>query len=100
MDGIRGCVFCLVFWVGVVGLLFGWFVLVFCCCGSWFFFHPFLPSYKSYEAHDGLSEMGTRPGARGMTSLVRFVVVSLSVLDCQYPRDPPQPVGKKLEGSR
>ena len=28
-------------------------------------------------------------------SLVREVVVSLSVMDCLYPRDPPQPVRKK-----
>ena len=25
--------------------------------------HPVLPSYKGYEASDGLSEMGTRPDA-------------------------------------
>ena len=28
-------------------------------------------------------------------SLIRFVAVSLSVLDCLYPRDPLQPVTKK-----
>ena len=30
-------------------------------------------------------------------SLVRYVVVSLSVMDCLYPRDPPQPVRKKKD---
>ena len=30
-----------------------------------------------------------------LMSLVRYVVVSLSVMDCLYPRDPPQPVRKK-----
>ena len=30
-----------------------------------------------------------------LMSLVRYVVFSLSVMDCLYPRDPPQPVRKK-----
>ena len=54
------------------GVLFGWclvwlFVWLFCVVVLfWWFclaFHPGLPSYKSYEAQDGLSEMGTRPDA-------------------------------------
>ena len=101
VDGIRGLAF------GWLCVLFGflgwccWFVVWLVCVGVlllWFLvFLPsiFASSYKSYEAHDGLSEMGARPGARGMTSLVRFVVVSLSVLDCQYPRDPLQPAREK-----
>ena len=40
-------------------------MVVFCLVGVLFglAFHPGLPSYKSYEAQDGLSEMGTRPDA-------------------------------------
>ena len=34
-----------------------------------------------------------------LMSLVRHVVVSLSVMDCMYPRDPPQPVRKKKSSS-
>ena len=41
------------------------------------------------------SETGARPCSGDSMSLVRFVVVSPSVLDCLYARDPPQPVRKK-----
>ena len=36
----------------------------------------------------------------GLMSLVRYVVVSLSVMDCLYPRDPLQPVRKKRRDPR
>ena len=50
------------------GFLFGGVVLG-CCFGvTCPALHLVLPSYKSYEAQAGLSEMGTRPGARDATS--------------------------------
>ena len=58
-------------------------------------FHPVSPSYKSYEAQDGLSELDTRPDAWDAMSLVFALVVSLLVKNCQYPRDPSQPARRK-----
>ena len=100
MGSVFWLVFCLVgFVLFVWGVAVCWFVCVFFCLVAVVFvlvlFHPSLPSYKRYEAHVGLSEMGTRPCSGDTMSLVRFVVVSLSVLDCLYPRAPPQPVRKK-----
>ena len=58
-----GCVFFVlgvVFFVCLFGFVVGGFL--FCCFGSCVVsFHPSLPSYKRYEAHVGLSEMGTGP---------------------------------------
>ena len=63
---VAGGVFCVL----CGGVLFGWclvwlFVWLVCVVVlSWWLclaFHPGLPSYKSYEAQDGHSEMGTRP---------------------------------------
>ena len=80
------CCVWLFVWLLCVAVLFWWFCLA---------LHPVLPSCKSYEAQEGLSEMGTRPDAWDVTSRVLSFVVSLLVKDCQYPRDPLQPARKK-----
>ena len=55
---LRGCVFCLLV------CLFGWFLVwLGCWFGKFAFLFILSPSYKSFEAQDGLSKMDTRPDA-------------------------------------
>ena len=91
------------FAVCLVLCLFAWWLLLFC---GGLVFVAVVFAVRSYPIHlsshtedvrlsSVFSETGTRPCSGDTMSLVRYVDVSLSVLDCLYPRDPPQPVGKK-----
>ena len=88
-------VFCLVCLLVVFVWLVCWVVLWFLCC-----FVSSVASILSCLRTEAvkpavcLSEWALGELWR-LLSLVRDVVVSLSVMDCLYPRDPPQPVRKK-----
>ena len=83
----------------LVFLLVSWWVLcLFGVVRFVLFFHGLSHSLrlrtKDVKLHFCLSEWALDWLWRLM-SLARYLVVSLSVMDCLYPRDPPQPVRKK-----